>query len=351
VTGTALIEISVPVDGEAAEAVCELFERHGGGAVVEVRVHDSPPFGGPMDVGPPLGGPLGPAPPAGGAPDAAAAPRSDRTTWVRTYLPAGDVEARRRVEVGLWYLGRIHPIPEAAIRTLAEANWAEAWKAHYSPIEVGERFRIVPAWIDEGGGAAGGRLVIRLDPGMAFGTGLHPTTQLCLAALERLTRPGAAVLDVGTGSGILAIGAARLGAARVVGVDIDPKAAEIAAGNFALNGVAADVRVGTVEAGGSDPFDIVVANLLAPTIVDLAAALAARLRPGGHLIASGILAGQAGEVAAALAAAGMGAIDSAREGDWVALLAVRGDDTSQRRTTGSPIAGRAADASPSPAEQ
>ena len=308
-----LLEISVAVDGEAAEAICALFEQYGGGAVVEERFVD---------------GSDGRSAGAGGDSVAGSGPAAPtRTSWVRTYLPVDDVDARRRVEVGLWHLGQIYPIPEPLVHTIAEANWAEAWKAHFSPIAVGAGFWIIPAWVDPADvpAAAGGR-VIRLDPGMAFGTGLHPTTQLCLAALEACVRPGAAVLDVGTGSGILAIGAAGLGAANVVGIDIDAKAVEIAAANAALNGARLQLRAGTIEAAGDAVFDVVVANILAGTLIDLAGPLAARVRPGGRLIGSGILADQAPGVAAAFAAAGLVPSGEELSGDWVAITAERPDD-------------------------
>jgi len=325
----ALIEIAVPVDGELVEPVFELFERHGGGAVIETRVR-----------GPEAGYDL---------------PRPE--TWVRTYLPAHDAEARLRVEIGLWHLGQIHPLPAAIVRELAEANWAEAWKAHYTPQRVGP-FLVVPSWIadappagdgDRDGSPAGANAappaadaaapadgagaaphVIRLDPGMAFGTGQHPTTRLCLVALAEHVRPGDRVLDVGVGSGILAIGAGLVGAGAVVGVDIDPRAAETAQVNAAANGVALDARAGSLEAlatpPAAAPFDVVVANLLAPTVVALAAGLAAAARPGGCLIASGILVEQADDVAAALVAAGFAAPEVRVDGDWVALVASRGGD-------------------------
>lgn len=329
---TALIEIAVPVGGELVEPVFELFERHGGGAVIETVVR--------------------------GAESGYDHPRPQ--TWVRTYLPAGDAEARLRVEVGLWHLGQIYPLPEAIVRELAEANWAEAWKAHYTPQPVGP-FLVVPSWIDDAAAlaspsAAGGPsspLIIRLDPGMAFGTGQHPTTRLCLLALARHVRPGDRVLDVGIGSGILAIGAGLVGAGQLVGVDIDPRAAATAAANAAANGVAVDARAGSLDAlgarGGSSarhgasggaessagavpspddaaalaPFDIVVGNLLAPTVIALADGLAAWTRPGGLLIASGVLAEQADDVGAALVAAGFDPPAVEVDGDWVALVCAR----------------------------
>lgn len=318
---TALIEIAVPVEGELVEPVFELFERHGGGAVIETRVRGA----------------------ESGYDDARP------QTWVRTYLPAGDAEARLRVEIGLWHLGQIYPLPEAIVRELAEANWAEAWKAHYTPQRVGP-FLVVPSWIDAdaalladaGSGAGDGGdapptfdapapivpHVIRLDPGMAFGTGQHPTTRLCLIALAEHVRDGDRVLDVGVGSGILAIGAGLAGAGEVVGVDIDPRAAETARANAAANGVSLDARAGSLDALATEapaltPFDLVVANILAPTVIELAGGLADWTRPGGSLIASGILAEQASDVAAALCAAGFAAPDVRIDGDWVALVAVR----------------------------
>jgi ribosomal protein L11 methyltransferase len=309
-----MLEIAVPVDGEAAEAVCELFERYGGGAVVEVRMRDST-----------SGHDL-------------AAPEH----WVRTYLAADDVEARQRVEVGLWYLSRIHPIPEAAIRQLAEANWAEAWKSHYEPLRIGGSFLIVPSWIEtEKASPQAGDRIIRLDPGMAFGTGLHPSTRLCLSALEARLQPGDRMLDVGTGSGILAIGAWLLGGTDPVGVDIDPKAVEIARENAILNDMLLDARAGGIEAAAEDaPFDLVVANILAHILIELAPALAERCRPGGLLIASGVLDEQASDVAAAFEAAGFAPAEIGVEGDWVVLCAHR---------QGDPVALSAYDADPSQA--
>ena len=293
----AYIEVSVPVDGEAAEAVCELFERHGGGAVVEVRVRDA----------------------------ISGHDLSEPEHWVRTYLPAQDVEARQRVEEGLWYLSRIYPIPEAAIRELSEANWAEAWKAHYSPLRIGERFLVLPSWIDaREASPRPDDLILRLDPGMAFGTGLHPTTRLCLVELEARLAPGDRVLDVGTGSGILAIGAMQLGAGEVLGVDIDPQAIQIAADNAAINGVSVSLSAEGIDAAAeAPPFDLVLANILAGTIQVLAPALAARTRAGGMLISSGILDTQAEAVRSALAEQGFEDFATRQDGDWIALCARR----------------------------
>jgi ribosomal protein L11 methyltransferase len=246
---------------------------------------------------------------------------------VRTYLPADDVEARVKLEVGLWHLGQIHPLPEAEVRRLSEANWAEAWKAHYTPQRIGKRFLVVPSWLADEAAAGPEDVVLYLDPGTAFGTGLHPTTRLCLAALEELVRPGDEVLDLGTGSGILAIGAGRLGAGRVVAVDLDPKAAAVAADNAERNGVAIETLAGELADTPPGRFDLVVANILAGPIVTLAPALVERLRrPGGRLVVSGILAEQADDVAAALAAAGAEELETRHSGDWVAIVAGPAED-------------------------
>jgi ribosomal protein L11 methyltransferase len=288
------IEISLPLDGEAAEAVCELFERHGGGAVIETRLRAGPEAG-----------------------DALPEPEH----WVRTYVPANDVEARARVEQGLWYLSRIYPLPEASVRLLAEANWAESWKAHFTPQRVGEHFLIVPSWLEPE--PEPGDRVIKLDPGMAFGTGLHPTTRLCLAALETWVTPGSTTLDVGTGSGVLAIGAALLGAERVVAIDISPLAVETASANAEANGVEIETVVGQADALGGEAFDTVVANLLAMTISEAAAELYDSVVPGGRLIASGVLDNQVADVAQTLMLYGFLTPTEVLSGDWAALIAVR----------------------------
>lgn len=278
----------MPVDGEAAEAVCELFDRYGGGAVVEISVS------GPGE----------------------ARERAPRAV-VRTYLRPDDVEARAKIEIGLWHLAQIHPIPEAAVRPLAAANWAEAWKAHYTPQRIGRRILIVPSWLESE--SVPDDLVLRLDPGMAFGTGLHPTTRLCLVALEELVAPGDRVLDVGTGSGILALAAARLGAGTVVACDIDPAAAEAARANAQANGLRVQVVMGSLDAVPPGVSAVVVANLLAGIVRDLATPLASRVAPGGVLIASGILEDQVSEVDAALGGAGLIRVGLDQTDDWVAL--------------------------------
>ena len=244
---------------------------------------------------------------------------------VRAYLPADEnlPANRRRIEEALWHLGQIRPIPTPTFRTLAEEDWAETWKERLSVMHIGQHLVIRPLWLEYT--PAPGDIVIQLDPGMAFGTGLHPTTQMCLVALEELVRPGMDVLDLGCGSGILAIAAARLGAGRVLAVDNDPIAVKTAQENAVANGVQETVRVvhGSL-AEAEESYDLVAANILAAVIVKMAQeGLARRVRPGGILVATGILGGQETEVVEALERGGLTLAEQRRVEDWVCLLARR----------------------------
>jgi ribosomal protein L11 methyltransferase len=321
------LEISVVTDNEAVDAVVELFNRYGRGqAVVEIPVDC---FEYELGTG-----------------------QLPSQVVVKTYLPLTDGavgeraaeervgEDRRRLEEGLWHLGQIYPIPEPEIRTLKEADWAEAWKKQYHLQRVGERTVISPAW--EEYAPAPGEVVIRLEPGMAFGTGLHPTTRLCLEALEKHAPPGGTALDVGTGSGVLAIAAAKLGVRSVLALDADPVAVNVARENVAMNGVDRQVvvRHGSLPGGdvvprhflvdGSltllegDLFDLILVNILAPVIIGMAPALAERLAADGAIIAAGLIESQEQEVRTALVEQGLEVLDRALQKDWVALVARRG---------------------------
>jgi ribosomal protein L11 methyltransferase len=183
--------------------------------------------------------------------------------------------------------------PQFSTREVADEDWVRRTQAQFEPIEIGARLWVGPTWRR----APPGRTAVQLDPGLAFGTGTHPTTKLALAFLERTIAGGESVLDYGCGSGILAIAAAKLGAARVDGVDLDPLAVETAAGNARANGVA--LRAALPDALAATTYDIVVSNILAQPLIVLAPLLAARCRPGGRIALSGILASQASDVLAA----------------------------------------------------
>jgi ribosomal protein L11 methyltransferase len=255
-----------------------------------------------------------------------------RPSIVRAHLRAGDPAAVERavadVTTALGHLQAfgLRPIGDLTTRVVHEADWAEAWKAHFPVLRIGRRIVIKPTWRRHR--AAPADVVVALDPGMAFGTGLHPTTRLCLAVLERVAdrglMTGARALDVGCGSGILAIAAARLGATSVLGVDTDPIAVEATAANAARNRLTRRIaaREGSLPTG-EPPFDVVLANLIAGVLVGLASELAAELRPGGTLVASGIYIDRETEVREAFAAVGLEVGDRSAEGDWVALEAAR----------------------------
>lgn len=206
---------------------------------------------------------------------------------------------------------------------VADEDWGETWKKGLGPLAIGRAF-VRPSWVDAP--APAGMVEVVLDPGMAFGTGTHPTTSLCLAALSDLldVRPGAAVLDVGTGSGLLAIGARKLGAGRVAGNDNDPVAIDVARENADRNGVALELTTATLaEIPG--PFELVVANILANTLVELAPEIVRQLAPGGVVLLSGILAPQEDEVRSAYLALGLEPLPGGdrRDGEWSLLALAR----------------------------
>ena len=207
-------------------------------------------------------------------------------------------------------------------RQVDDQNWAEAWKAHFWPQRVGKHLVVKPTWRHFQ--PKRGDIIIELDPGMAFGTGTHPTTALCLALIEKYLHPDAAVLDVGTGSGILLIAAALLGAGTAHGLDKDELAAEVAAENIAHNRIDPDkwsVRCGDLVQEVERTYDMIVANILTPVIIELLNDISRVMSPGGLFICSGIIAAHEPEVVEKMNTLGLEPIEIRHQEEWVAIVA------------------------------
>ncbi|MDX1932257.1 MAG: 50S ribosomal protein L11 methyltransferase [Capsulimonadales bacterium] len=244
-------------------------------------------------------------------------------TSVTGYLPVDD-----RLENTLLSLrAALHASPDLSgkreinLRFVQEEDWANAWKQYFKPQRIGHRIVIKPTWEDFSPDP--GDLIVRIDPGMAFGTGLHATTRLCLRALEETVTPGATVADIGTGSGILAIAAVLLGASTVSATDNDPLAVRVARENVAVNAVQDRIPVVESSLPPEGAFDIVVANILADVILGMATELFRAVKPDGVLIASGIIDNRADSVRKGLTAVGFGRVETQVDGEWVALIARR----------------------------
>jgi len=296
------LEVSLTVNGELAEAVADVLARFAPNGVTTEQAVD---FVNDEDEGTPVG-----------------------PVTVRAYLEADEnlEETRQKLEESLYYLGMIQPLPIPVFTMIPDENWMEAWKVHYQPIAVGKRLIIVPAWLTS---PDANRVPIKIDPGMAFGTGTHPTTQLCLELLESFVPTGRKVIDVGCGSGILSIAALKLGASFALGVDIDEASVKASRENADANGIPMDqfaIGRGSVPEVLSGKFGIrnaplVLANILAPIIIRLFdMGLAKVASPGGALILSGILADQAAVVIASAETHGLKLEERHQLGDWVALL-------------------------------
>lgn len=302
-TSPAWLELSAVAEPEAADAVAEVFGRWGRGVAIEQPVLDAPDGdGGWVDP--------------------------ERNVVVKTYLLLdAEAEGRRRLlEEAMWHLGRLRHVEPLQVKALAEEDWALAWKRFFFPHRVGRRLVIVPSWRRRA--RRPDDLVIRLDPGMAFGTGLHPTTRMCLALLEDHVRPSARMLDFGCGSAILSIAAVRLGADRVLAIDVDEVAVRVADENVRRNRVVRRVRVRRSTVDGSDPlegapFDLAAANISALVLKRAQADLALALRPGAPAILSGVLVSGADDVRRAYEAGGWRHVETRVEGDWVAMVVRR----------------------------
>ncbi len=309
------LEVSLTVNGELAEAVADVLARF---AYSGVMMEQGVKYTDDEDAGTPTG-----------------------PITVRAYLEVNDQieETRQKLEESLYYLGMIQPLPAASYKQIADQNWMEAWKQHYRPILIGKRLVILPAWMDS---PDLNRVAIKIDPGMAFGTGTHPTTQLCLELIEKCFDNGpqttdhrpssmvhspSSVIDVGCGSGILSIAALKLGAKSALGVDIDADSIVNARENANTNHVGDELilGIGSVQEilDRKFPFrkaPLVVANILAPVIIRLFdAGLTELMEDSGTIILSGILQEQAQNVIEAAQAKGLRLNERNQMGDWVAL--------------------------------
>mgnify|MGYP001100224624 FL=1 len=308
------LEVTLPVPADRLDRVCDMLTANGmAGLVVEEEgdflrfLEQNRQYWDYVDEG--------------------LAARMKGASRVKFYVPdseAGQTQLRQ-------YLAGLEEYEPQTV-SLREEDWATSWQKYYQPIPVGKRVYIVPDWM-RGQGTPEGRVPLYLNPGLTFGTGAHPTTQLCLELLEEALRPGDKVLDLGCGSGILAIAALALGASRAIGVDIDPKAADVAFENAALNGVgpdrlsvyAGDVLSDKKLAARLEPGQnrVVLANIVADVIIPLSATAGRFMTDGGVFLTSGIIDGRQEEVKAALEHNGFAVVSHLERGGWHAFQAVR----------------------------
>jgi len=300
------LQLTCRAHPEAAEAVSEAFRRFvpSGVCILEAVESNGQPEGWRIDLGQPA--------------------------TISAFIPVDDQapSIQHQVEESLWHIGQMLPIYSFHTEELAEEDWALAWRQHFHVHRVGRRLVIKPSWRDYT--AEPGDVVIELDPGLAFGTGLHPTTQMCLLELEEVIQPGMTVLDVGTGSAILSLAAARLGAERILACDLDAIAVAVARENVERNRLQDRVEVRSGTLGGPSAvlppgqcFDLVVANIIADTVTSLMPHLVMATRPGGLALFSGIIDSREEGVVRSLEAAGYQTAWRRQQGDWVMLAARR----------------------------
>ena len=282
-------ELSITVPFEYVEPVSYLFERYGYGLSVETRPGEH--------------------------------------AVLRSYLPSLSRQRLAHIEVGIKLASSVAALGELQITPLgADEDWRDSWKQHFTLLRVGKNLVIKPSWIEYE--ERPGDVVIDLDPGLAFGTGYHPTTYSCLEALEELIKPGHLVLDVGTGSGILTIAAARLGAAHVTAVDIDGHAVRAARKNFRRTGISdlVSAESGSIPGAATQgrTYDVAVANISARGIRMVAPAIPDLLAPGGVFIASGVIVDQHDEAHSAITDAGLVVDEIRQREDWLTILCRHG---------------------------
>jgi ribosomal protein L11 methyltransferase len=288
------LELSLRASNDAVDAITEVFRAHGvGGVAVEPVILPGADEGFEVDCD-----------------------ESRIVAFIR-----GDQESEgraRHIEEAIWHLQAfdLAPISRLERRHVDEEDWANAWKEHFHPLRIGKHFVVKPTWRDFD--SRPDDVVIELDSGMAFGTGLHPTTRMVIEEMEGCVTPGQQILDMGTGSGILAVAAAKLGASQVIAIDADPVACQIAAENAVLNGVDGIVKVAT----GAEPpfngrFDVILANIVAAVIAGMASDLARLMDAHSFLIVSGIIEQRVSLVAEALGASGLKVVRTRMSGDWI----------------------------------
>lgn len=294
------IELSIHTVREYVEPISELFRRYSDAGVVIEEEGDWDPDNQIHELTPPT------------------------SILVKAYLLRDDTIQKRcgMIDVGVRLISILHPMEALQSKVIEEDEWEAAWKAHFNVMKVGRHLVIKPTWQEYLKDA--NDIVIELDPGLAFGTGYHPTTRMCLEQIELHLVPKMRVLDLGTGSGILAIAAAKLGASSVFALDIDETALRMTITNASYNGVDGIVkpRLGTLPHSEAlqNSFDLAVANVTANVVAGLAQSLAQVLKPCGVMIASGIITDKQAEAEEAISGPFL-VIDRLYDGDWVTLVA------------------------------
>jgi ribosomal protein L11 methyltransferase len=289
------LEISLALNGELAEPVAELLARYADGGVALVQM-----------------------------PENDASPESDASIVVRAYLPLDEQleERKQAIEEGLWHLGQITPLPTPQFIEISQQDWNESWRQRYQPIPIGKTLMILPAWIDKPDDS---RHMIILEPGMAFGTGTHPSTKMSLLAIEDYCQDGDIMLDLGCGSGILSIGAIRCGARRALAFDTDATAITTAKHNFELNHLTDQVQLvhGSLDEAkiiAPEGVPLLVANILAPILIELLhKGLVDLVANQGVVVLSGILEEQLEKVLELADGMGMTRIQIYSDADWRAV--------------------------------
>jgi ribosomal protein L11 methyltransferase len=280
-------EISISVPHEFVEPISYLFTRYGNGLAMERD--------------------------------------SARSVLLRTYLPDTSIQSIAHIDVGIRLMNHLQPLSELNITPLPNQDWQVSWKTHFSLFKLGMRLVVKPTWIEYK--STPEEVIIEIDPGMAFGTGYHPTTHSCLESIERLLRPGMRILDLGTGSGILTVAAIKLGATHAVALDVDPLAVRAARQNFRRTEVHNKISLsqGTLphRLAQVEHFDLAVANISAKVVRTLSPFIFQALKPGGVLIASGMTDEQQQEVNNRLYDVGFSSIQILRREDWATLECFR----------------------------